>query len=413
MTDDAHQGAAGVQTEPTADECVRAGMYWFGRSDFQAAEAWWQRAIELNPANTRAQECLRLLNKTSSTGFKADDANPFEAAAPAAAITPSGPVVPVPAAAGPSAGWDAVQHTGDLGLPPDPGLDRPPGMVGPSSQDIPALRRSGVVEPIVPVNHALGEAAGTDPFDFAADGQQVGEPELPFGGPGQPIKATPWDDGPSRTSVVTLQDSGGFDAVPEPTPLPNLDRERFFGRGDPESHEEIVSFLRATGDIPDEASALVRGAPAVPAPPVVPSQDLVFDDPVEMAAPEPAVPDPQTLLKEARDRFSLHDFAGVLERIEALPEDIQATEEVRNLAMEAGRNLLRMYESKIGDFERVPRVVISDDEVIWLNLNHRAGFILSQVDGMVSFEDLVALSGMPRLDTVRILADLLDKKVVG
>ena len=119
------------------------------------------------------------------------------------------------------------------------------------------------------------------------------------------------------------------------------------------------------------------------------------------------------MLKEARDRFGLHDFDGVLDRIEQLPADMQQSEEVRNLEAEARRNLLKMYESKIGDFEQTPRVLISDEEVIWLNLNHRAGFILSQIDGAVTYEDLVALSGMPRLDTVRIVADLIDKKVVG
>ena len=55
--------------ELTSEECVRAGMYWFGRSDFAAAHAWWQRALEIDPANTRAQECLRLLSKSSSTGL--------------------------------------------------------------------------------------------------------------------------------------------------------------------------------------------------------------------------------------------------------------------------------------------------------------------------------------------------------
>jgi hypothetical protein len=58
-------------------------------------------------------------------------------------------------------------------------------------------------------------------------------------------------------------------------------------------------------------------------------------------------------------------------------------------------------------------VLISGEEVIWLNLNHRAGFILSQIDGAVTYEDLIALSGMPRLDTVRILADLITNNVIG
>ncbi|MCA9556350.1 MAG: hypothetical protein KC933_40370, partial [Myxococcales bacterium] len=72
---------------------MRAGMYWFGRSDFDAAEAWWQRAVEIDPRNSRAHECLRLLNKTSSTGFKTDAVNPF---APSPSSPAAGPI-PSPA----------------------------------------------------------------------------------------------------------------------------------------------------------------------------------------------------------------------------------------------------------------------------------------------------------------------------
>ena len=426
MTGGGHQGdGGGSRSEPTADECVRAGMYWFGRSDFAAAEAWWQRAIELDPRSSRAHECLRLLNKTSSTGFKSDALNPFAAPSPAAPVPVVPAVEPHPAA------------------PAARAQDRPPGILEPRRAE--ARGGSGVAGG--PAASSRIPAVSTDAFDFAAGARHA---VAPAGEAPPPPGATrsPWDDGPSRTSVVTLHDSGGFDAVPEPTPLPNLDRDVFFGRA-PESHDEIVSFLRATGDLPMEPPT---PTPEPEEPPLSRgSADILFDDPVELdnaarALASPAGPswgveafpledldvvaeveeeeepteaavrpgrDPQEVLQEARDRFGLHDFDGVLERLEDLPPELAQGEEARSLAAEARRNLLKMYESKIGDFERAPRVLISDEEVIWLNLNHRAGFILSQIDGAVTYEDLVALSGMPRLDTVRILADLIDKKVVG
>jgi len=49
---------------------------------------------------------------------------------------------------------------------------------------------------------------------------------------------------------------------------------------------------------------------------------------------------------------------------------------------------------------------------MWLNLDHRAGFLLAQIDGTVSYEDLFALSGLPRLDTARILAALIAEGVI-
>jgi hypothetical protein len=74
--------------------------------------------------------------------------------------------------------------------------------------------------------------------------------------------------------------------------------------------------------------------------------------------------------------------------------------------------LQTIYESKIGKLSQVPRVRLKDDEVIWLNLDHRAGFMLAQIDGTLSFEDLFSVSGMSRLDTARILAQLLEQRVI-
>jgi hypothetical protein len=75
--------------------------------------------------------------------------------------------------------------------------------------------------------------------------------------------------------------------------------------------------------------------------------------------------------------------------------------------------MLAMYESKLGGLDRTPRVLISSEEVIWLSLNHRAGFILSQVDGSLSYDDILEVSGMDRFDTVRIIADLVGNGIIG
>src|SRR5258708_19682730 len=62
--------------------------------------------------------------------------------------------------------------------------------------------------------------------------------------------------------------------------------------------------------------------------------------------------------------------------------------------------------------ESKPRMAIPPDEVIWLNLDPRAGFVLAQIDGEVSFDDLYAICGLKRLDTARILCELLEEGVV-
>jgi hypothetical protein len=120
-----------------------------------------------------------------------------------------------------------------------------------------------------------------------------------------------------------------------------------------------------------------------------------------------------SLLRGARDLIDLDDHTGAMELIHkaqaVAPDDL----EVRSLRERSEHTLLAMFESKLGHLEKTPRVMLKDDEIIWLNLDHRAGFVLAQIDGSVTFEDLFAVSGMSRLDTARILAQLVDEGVIS
>lgn len=471
-------------------------MYWFSQSDLAAAEAWWRRALELDPSNQRAHECLRLLQRTSSTGFKqdswarlpavsgvaaeSDDLDVFSdperpARLPATGsydeLTPNPsktetrwggrlppPLDKDPAAAEESSGVRPRPVSWSDGVPED-AVGRPwtrertfdallrdgEGPTAPlplEPEPVPVVDRRSATDEILAaaleaeegVEHRLDDLASssdirvsgatnlrnfisevasrdTESSEAATWDVESSSPELTTSGVG-----SPWDLGPSRTSVLTLKTGGEFDAVAEPTPLPEVDRERFFNRGDPTSKDEIVDFLRATGDLPIDDHSLPSIDLVDPAGPLGNDSDDVgaLQDAV---ATEPATSvrsaSPELALQLAKDRFQLHDFQGVLEALEGYPLDPEGTGEVRNMLAESRANLLKMYEAKIGSLDQVPKVLVSSEEVIWLNLNHRAGFILSQVDGTVSYEDLISLSGMPRLDTVRILTELLDQNVIG
>ncbi len=55
---------------------------------------------------------------------------------------------------------------------------------------------------------------------------------------------------------------------------------------------------------------------------------------------------------------------------------------------------------------------LSPKELMQLKLDPRAGFVLSRLDGRMSCEALFSVSGMSRLDTLRVLAQLLDQDVI-
>jgi tetratricopeptide (TPR) repeat protein len=172
--------------------------------------------------------------------------------------------------------------------------------------------------------------------------------------------ASPWDDGPAAPATIVLEeDTGGLDL-------------------------EAVA----------EKSDLRPLVPEGPRPAPAPRSDV------------------EVWLAAAKELFALGDFSGSLELIEKILHVDPDHGEARDYLRQNESTLISMYESKLGPLSRVPRLAIKPEEILWLNLDHRAGFLLAQIDGMVDYDSLFALSGLPRLDTVRILANLIADGVI-
>jgi hypothetical protein len=90
------------------------------------------------------------------------------------------------------------------------------------------------------------------------------------------------------------------------------------------------------------------------------------------------------------------------------PDNSGAADFLERIRAETERALL----TRIGPVDAAPSLAVSAAGLTGLSLDHKAGFVLSQIDGFVSFEDIVDLSGMARLATLRILVRLLDASVV-
>jgi tetratricopeptide (TPR) repeat protein len=126
----------------------------------------------------------------------------------------------------------------------------------------------------------------------------------------------------------------------------------------------------------------------------------------------PASHEVEVWLRAARELFALGDFSGSLELIEKVLQVDPDHGEARDYLRQNEATLIAMYESKLGALAAIPRLAIKPEEVLWLNLDHRAGFLLAQIDGMVDYDAIFALSGLPRLDTARILANLIADGVI-
>jgi hypothetical protein len=72
-----------------------------------------------------------------------------------------------------------------------------------------------------------------------------------------------------------------------------------------------------------------------------------------------------------------------------------------------------MYSAKLGPLDRVPVVMVARDQLRWLSIDHRAGFVLSLIDGVSSLEMILDVTGMPQLDGLRILSELAQQRIIA
>jgi hypothetical protein len=144
--------------------------------------------------------------------------------------------------------------------------------------------------------------------------------------------------------------------------------------------------------------------------PSVPGSWPRFDSPPE---PPPQPTNASPALLDMRDRHMTGDFTGALAAAEAILRQKPDHSEARRCAANCRQVLMQMYSARLGPFEQVPKVVVSREQVRWLSLDHRAGFVLSLIDGRSNIDQILDLAGMPRLDTVRVLYTLLEQRVIA
>jgi hypothetical protein len=118
-------------------------------------------------------------------------------------------------------------------------------------------------------------------------------------------------------------------------------------------------------------------------------------------------------IAEMRERASLGDYTGALEMAELIlaadPSSLEAAECAENC-----RSVLEnMYAARLGPSDGVPVVVVPQAQMQWLSIDHRAGFVLSLIDGFSTLEMVIDVSGMQKLDALRILHALVQQRIVA
>lgn len=273
------------------------------------------------------------------------------------------------------------------------------------------------------------------PFDPIAFAKEI------LGGPGESGKKTPQGTPAVRPAMNTLSDPTEIEDAPQrsigtaPPPrratpsgaLSFADAVAAAGARK-QSTDSFTAVDReweelATSPPPPMQQALIDAMSDVPStstPPVIDEPSLDEPPPAEPPPPPPPPaeddgPEIEVLPseQEMNDRVSLGDYTGALDIAEKLLMLDPGNEEAQQCA-ESCRGVLRqMYTARIGQLDRVPMVMVPRDQLRWLSIDHRAGFVLSLIDGVSSLEMILDVTGMPELDALRILSELVQQRIIS
>lgn len=212
-----------------------------------------------------------------------------------------------------------------------------------------------------------------------------------------------------------FEDPGGLLEDQEPmTPPPGTLR---YGLLEEEEERE----LRSRGGVP--------GSSPVYKPPVIPRRPTSIPDRIDLEIEQATAPglDTEHLRKltpelvpavvpdsreQMQQRFEMGDYGGALVLAEGLLEENANDQMARQYADSCTEMLRQMYQARLGDGSCVLRLAISPDQLRSLNLDHRAGFLLSCLDGFSSIDEILDVSGMQTLEALRMLYELVQEGII-
>jgi hypothetical protein len=207
----------------------------------------------------------------------------------------------------------------------------------------------------------------------------------------RPRAATPRAKDESDDEISALLDAWETPTVPPPFDLETFAHDRMA-----EEEARVAPSDRPTQPAPEELESSTR---------------LKTRQPI--SAEHLAQKRIEELRAELADEFFEGDYGPALILAEALiarrPEDTSALD----YATECRRMLEKEYLTRIGaTVACVPVVAISMRDLPQKKLDHRAAFLLSRIDSESSLETLLDLGVMPRLETLRLVAELIEARVL-
>jgi hypothetical protein len=124
------------------------------------------------------------------------------------------------------------------------------------------------------------------------------------------------------------------------------------------------------------------------------------------------VPATADLLRRMRDKQAAGDYSGALDCAEQLLATDPGEEEASRCRLRCRDVLTQMLTARLSPLSQRPEVAVAASQLRWLSLDHRAGFVLSLVDGSSSVDEILDASGMPRLEALKLVVELVSERLI-
>ncbi len=117
-------------------------------------------------------------------------------------------------------------------------------------------------------------------------------------------------------------------------------------------------------------------------------------------------------LDEAQLLLDGGDEEAALSIVEVLLRRTPSNAPARRIAEECERALATKYAAQLGSLARVPKLAVTVDKLVSLSLDHRAGFLISFVDGVSALATIMDMSGMSPSEVLRTFVDLHGRGII-
>jgi|GEM_PF-1711209 len=129
-----------------------------------------------------------------------------------------------------------------------------------------------------------------------------------------------------------------------------------------------------------------------------------FEDTERDMRVEPVVPDVDILLRNARAEEGNGQFEAALQHAEEALKRDPDREEAQELAGGLRKRLAQTYRAELEPLEQVPYLTATDSSILELSLDKIGGFLISQIDGEITVDELLTI--LSTFDEFRVLSSL-------